>query len=164
LKQENEIIIEFPLFITHVPLSKNKWKKIGYNAIHASPHFTMRNAFVGAMHTYIEKHIPKNLSIEGPVTTEIVVYAPVNYGNVKSLMDRTTNKRKLSWKPPSKDYKPNWDIFNLAAVWLKSLDDAIIKAGILPDDNIEHFQGFGGRFVPVENLEDRKLVYIIKKI
>jgi len=161
---KKEIIIEFPEFITHVPLSKNKWKKIGYNAIHASPHFTMRNAFVGAMHTYIEKHIPKGLKIEGPVKTEVIIHAPLNYGNVKSLMDKKTGVRKLSWKPPAEGYKPNWDIFNLAAVWLKSLDDAVIHAGILPDDNIEYFQGFGGSFVEVKHLHERKLVYKITQI
>lgn len=162
--ETKEIEIVFPEFITHVPLSKNKWKKIGYNAIHASPHFTMRNAFVGAMHTYIEKHMPQGLKIEGPVKTEIIVYAPLNYGNVKSLIDKKTGKRRISWKPPADNYKPNWDIFNLGAVWLKSLDDAAIKAGILPDDNIEHFQGFGGRFVEVSHLDERKLIYKITKL
>ena len=161
---KEEIIIEFPEFITHVPLSKNKWKKIGYNAIHASPHFTMRNAFVGAMHTYIEKHIPKGLKIKGPVKTEVIVYAPLNYGNVKSLMDKKTGIRKLSWKPPAEGYKPNWDIGNLALIWIKALDDVLIKKGILPDDTVEFLRRTTYEFIPVSNFKDRKLVYKLKSI
>lgn len=164
MKTNDELIITFPEFITHVTVSKNKWKKIGYNAIYMCPHFHVRNSFTSAIHTYIEKYMPKNLKIEGPVTTEVIIYVPINYGNVKSVMDKKLGVRKISWKPPSKDYKPNWDIFNLGAVWLKALDDALVHTGALEDDNIAFFNGFGGRFIEVETLEERRIEYIIRKI
>lgn len=160
----SEIKLEFPEFITHIPVSKNKWVKIGYNKIHASVHYTTRAALVAAMHGFIEKHIPNNLTIKAPVETKLTVYAPVNYGVMKMIKDKVTGKRKTSWKPAADDYKPNWDIGNLALIWLKCLDDVLIKKGILPDDTVEFLQRTTYEFVPVENFKDRKLVYQIKTI
>ena len=160
----SEIKLEFPEFITHIPVSKNKWVKIGYNKIHASVHYTTRAALVAAMHGYIEKHIPNNLTIKAPVETKLTVYAPVNYGVMKMIKDKKTGKRKTSWKPAADDYRPNWDIGNLALIWLKCLDDVLIKKGILPDDTIEFLQRTTYEFVPVANFKDRKLAYQIKTI
>ena len=160
----SEIKLEFPEFITHIPVSKNKWVKIGYNKIHASVHYTTRAALVAAMHGYIEKHIPDNLSIDTPVETKLTVYAPVNYGVMKMIKDKKTGKRKTSWNPPADNYKPNWDIGNLALIWIKCLDDVLIKKGILPDDTIEFLRRTQYEFIPVSNLRNRKLVYKIKTI
>lgn len=160
----NEIRIVFPEFITHARISKNKYKKIGYNVIHSSSHFTLRDAFVRSMHNYIEHFMPQGVHIDGPVETEVLIYAPINYGNVRMIKDKVTNAHKLSWNSPKEGYAPNWDIFNLGAVWLKSLDDAAIKAGWLPDDNVQHFRGFSGKFIEVDKLEDRKIVYVMKNI
>ena len=160
----SEIKLEFPEFITHIPVSKNNWVKIGYNKIHASVHYTTRAALVAAMHGYIEKHIPDNLSIDTPVETKLTVYAPVNYGVMKMIKDKKTGKRKTSWNPPADNYKPNWDIGNLALIWIKCLDDVLIKKGILPDDTIEFLRRTQYEFIPVSNLRNRKLVYKIKTI
>lgn len=160
----SEITLEFPEFITHIPQSKNKWIKIGYNRIYASGHFTMRAALVAAMHGYIEKHIPANLDIQAPVETCLTVYAPVNFGNVKRLKNKVTGKPYISWKPARPDYRPNWDIGNLAMIWIKCLDDVLIKKRLLPDDTIEYLTKTTYEFVEVENLKDRKLVYKIKSV
>lgn len=160
----SEIKLEFPEFITHIPVSKNKWVKIGYNKIHASAHYTVRAALVAAMHGFIEKHIPENLTIKAPVETRLTIYAPVNYGVMKMIKDKITGKRKTSWNPAADNYKPNWDIGNLALIWLKCLDDVLIKKGILPDDTIEFLQRTTYEFIPVANFTDRKLVYQIKTI
>ena len=160
----SEIKLEFPEFITHIPQNKKVWIKIGYNKIHASVHFSTRAALVAAMHGYIEKHIPENLTIQGPVETVLTVYAPINFGNMKMLLDKTTGKRKISWKPAEKDYKPNWDIGNLALIWLKCLDDVLIKKGILPDDTVEYLQRTTYEFIPVASFKERKLVYKLKTI
>jgi len=160
----SEIKLEFPEFITHIPVSKNNWVKIGYNKIHASVHYTTRAALVAAMHGFIEKHIPDNLSIDTPVETKLTVYAPVNYGVMKMIKDKKTGKRKTSWNPPADNYKPNWDIGNLALIWIKCLDDVLIKKGILPDDTVEFLRRTQYEFVPVSNLRNRKLVYKIKTI
>lgn len=160
----SELTIEFPEFITHVPLSGKKWVKIGYNKIHASAHFTTRNAFVAAMHKYIDKHIPQDYKIALPVETQLIVYAPINYGDVKRLTDRKTGKARISWKPAPIGYAPRWDIGNLAMVWLKSLDDMLQKKGILPDDTIEFLAKTSYEFIEVPTLKERKLVYKIKTI
>lgn len=160
----SEIKLEFPEFITHIPQSKKVWVKIGYNKIHASVHHTTRAALVAAMHGFIEKHIPDNLSIATPVETKLIVYAPINFGNMKMILDKTTGRRKVSWKPAIAGYKPNWDIGNLALIWLKCMDDVLQKKGILPDDTVEYLQRTTYEFVPVDHLKDRKLVYHIKTI
>ena len=160
----SEIKLEFPEFITHIPVSKKNWVKIGYNKIHASVHYTTRAALVAAMHGYIEKHIPDNLSIDTPVETKLTVYVPINYGVMKMIKDKETGRRKTSWKPAADDYKPNWDIGNLALIWIKCLDDVLIKKGILPDDTVEFLRCTQYEFVPISNLKNRKLVYKIKSI
>lgn len=160
----SELKLEFPEFITHIPQSKNIWIKIGYNKIHASAHYTTRAALVAAMHGYIEKHIPENLTIQGPVETHLTVHAPMNFGAMKMILDKETGKRRVSWKPASKDYKPNWDIGNLALIWLKCLDDVLIKKGILPDDTVEFLQRTTYEFIPVSDFKNRKLVYKLKTI
>ena len=124
----------------------------------------MRAALVAAMHGFIEKHIPENLTIKAPVETRLTIYAPVNYGVMKMIKDKITGKRKTSWNPAADNYKPNWDIGNLALIWLKCLDDVLIKKGILPDDTIEFLQRTTYEFIPVANFKDRKLVYQIKTI
>lgn len=160
----SELKLEFPEFITHIPQSKRVWVKIGYNKIHASVHYTTRAALVAAMHGYIEKHIPENLTIQGPVETRLTVYAPINYGTMKMVLDKETNRRKVQWKPAVPDYKPNWDIGNLALIWLKCLDDVLIKKGILPDDTVEYIRRTTYEFIPVDSLKDRKLEYKLKTI
>ena len=160
----SEIKLEFPEFITHIPVSKKNWVKIVYNKIHASVHYTTRAALVAAMHGYIEKHIPDNLSIDTPVETKLTVYAPINYGVMKMIKDKETGRRKTSWKPAADDYKPNWDIGNLALIWIKCLDDVLVKKGILPDDTVEFLRRTQYEFVPISNLKNRKLVYKIKSI
>lgn len=159
-----ELKLEFLEFITHIPKNKKEWVKIGYNKIHASVHFSTRAALVAAMHGYIEKHIPENLTIQGPVETVLTVYAPINFGNMKMVLDKTTGRRKVSWNPAPADYDPNWDIGNLALIWLKCLDDVLIKKGILPDDTVKHLRRTTYEYEPVDNFKDRKLVYKLKTI
>jgi hypothetical protein len=159
-----KIVLEFPKFITHVPLSKNKWVKIGYNKIHASAHFTVRNAFVAAMHKYIEEHIPNDLKLETPVKTRLIVHVPLNYGSVQRRKDKKTGKAYISWNPAKQAYRPNWDIGNLALVWLKCLDDMLIKKGIIPEDTVEFLKKTTYEFVETKTLDERKLVYELKTI
>ena len=160
----SEISLEFPKFITHIPVNRNKFIKIGYNKIHTGIHFSVRSSLVAAMHGYIEKHIPENLTIQGPCETILTVYCPINYGTMKLVKDKITNQNKTQWSPAKPDYQANWDIGNLAMVWLKCLDDVLIKKGILPDDTVMHLRRTTYEFIPVSNLEDRKLMYKIKTI
>ena len=159
-----ELSLEFPQFITHISKNKNEWIKIGYNKLYAGVHFNVRASLISAMHGYIEKHIPDGIKVIGPVETSLIVYAPINFGSMKMILNKKTNKREIQWKPALTNYKPNWDIGNLATVWLKCLDDVIIKKGILPDDTIEFLRKTSYEFKPVTHFSERKLVYQIKKL
>jgi len=162
MKNKKEIVLTFPEFITHIPQTKKKWIKIGYNKLYASGHFSVRASLVAAMHRYIENNIPEKLSIGSPIETKLIVYAPINFGNVKRLTNKDTGDKYISWKPARKDYEPNWDIGNLALVWLKCLDDVIVKKGILKDDSILYLTKTSYEFIEVETLKERKLVYTLK--
>lgn len=160
----SEVKLEFPEFITHIQQSKNKWVKIGYNKIYSTPHYTMRAAFVKNLHGYLEKHIPSNLSVATPISTHLEVHAPINYGSCRSLYKKKIGKRVFSWNPPKKGYRPNWDIGNLALCWLKCLDDMLIKKGVIPEDTIEYLVKTTYEWIPVDTIQERKLVYNIKTI
>lgn len=157
-----EIILTFPQFITHVPKTKNTFIKIGYHTIYSGLHFAIRSALISAMHSYIEKNIPENLELNGEVCTSLIIYAPINFGNVKMITDKSNNKRRISWKPAKEDYKPSWDVDNLSFAWIKCLNDVIVKKGIVKDDSVKYIRGGSYEFREIENFEDRKLVYTIK--
>ena len=161
---KSEIILEFPEFITHIPQSKKKWVKIGYNALYSSPHYAIRANLVKSMHKYIEENIPDNLKIITPITTQLIVQVPINYGNVKRLKDKATGEFYLNWKPARPDYSPNWDIGNLAWVWLKCLDDVLIKKGILLEDTVEFLRKTSYEFEEVATVQERKLIYKLNTI
>lgn len=160
----SELKLEFPKFITHIPTSKNKAIKIGYNQLYSSPHYTVRSALVNAMHGYIEKNIPDNLDIKSPLQTHLSICVPVNYGNVKRIRDRKTGRYKINWKPARDDYKPNWDLDNLAMVWIKCLNDVIKKKGVIKEDTIEFIKKTTYEYVEVKTLDERKLIYHLKTI
>ena len=83
---------------------------------------------------------------------------------MKMVLDKETGRRKVSWNPAPPDYVPNWDIDNLASIWLKCLNDVLIKKGILPDDTVKYLRKTTYEFIPVYNFKDRKLVYSLKTI
>ena len=119
---------------------------------------------MGAMHSYLEKHIPLNLDIETPIETHLIVYVPINYGAVKRLKNRDTGDFYINWKPAKPHSVPNWDIGNLAMIWLKSIDDVLQKRGVIKDDTVEFVKKTTYEFREVANLKDRKLEYILKTI
>ena len=164
MEKSKYLKLEFPSFITHVPVSKNNWLKIGYNKIHTGLHFSTRASVVACIHGYLENYIPDDLVIETPVQTKFIIYAPINYGSVKMVKVKDSNKRKLQWSKPSSTYRPNWDLGNLAFLWLKALDDVLKKKGILPDDTVEFLSQTTYEFVEIEEFQERKLIYIIKTI
>lgn len=164
MNELEEKILEFPEFITHVPQTKTKWIKIGYNKIHTGSHFSVRNALIGAMHRYLQKYIPENFNVKTPVEMHLIIYAPINYGSVRRIKSTKTGIYNITWKPPKKGYKPNWDIGNLAMVWLKCLDDVLTKKGVIPDDTISYIRKCSFEYKRVMSFEERKLVYTIKTI
>lgn len=95
------------------------------------------------------------LEVPTPIGTHLHIYVPKNYGSVRMV------KGKITWKPPHDRYKPNWDLDNLAFIWLKSLNDGLVKAGVLPDDTVEYLNSTAYSVHYVKNFANRKLVYDI---
>jgi hypothetical protein len=166
-----EVKIEFLKFPTHIQVNnpkrlttKVKYEKIGYNKIYSGNlHFVLRSIMIKGMHKYLLKNIPKDIGmLKTPVETILEVHAPINYGNVKLLFDKNIDKHKISWKKPPDDFEPSWDLDNLVAAWIKTINDCIQKRGIVPNDNVRYITKKTEEFVPCEELDDRKLVLYIK--
>ena len=69
----------------------------------------------------------------------------------------------LRWRPPKKDYTPKWDVDNLW-IWIKAFQDTIVEMGLIDDDNCATIPQTGEiEFIPVETLNERKLVFKITK-
>ena len=151
-----KIKITLPQFPSHVKISKNKSMKLGYNKIYAGINHFVREKTVRQIHDFVEAHVPMGLELPVPVGTHLRIYVPINYGNVRMV------KGNITWKPPHDRYKPNWDLDNLAFIWLKSLNDGLVKAGILPDDTVEYLNSTAYSVHFVKTFEQRKLVYEIK--
>jgi hypothetical protein len=147
-----------PKFPTHIFVSKKKAMKLGYNNIHAGINHYVREKTVKQLHDYIEEYLPTGLKIDGPVGTRLIIYVPINFGSVRML------KGEIRWKVPDKTYKPNWDLDNLAFVWLKILNDSLVSSGIIPEDTVEYLQGTLYKVEFVSTFEERKLVYKIFKL
>lgn len=147
--------ITLPKFPTHVKISKTKSMKLGYNKIYAGVNHFIREKTVKQVHDFVDAHIPTGVTVSTPVGTHLHIYVPMNYGAVRM------SKGQLIWKPPHDRYKPNWDLDNLAFIWIKSLNDGLVKAGILPDDTVEYLNSTSYTVHFVNSFEDRKLIYDI---
>jgi Holliday junction resolvase RusA-like endonuclease len=157
----DEIVLEFPQFITHVKKSKNKYMKIGYNQLYSGVHFSLRSKLINQMHEYILPYIP-NISIQTPVETYLELHVPKNYSDVKMLTRKGTGEKYLNWKAPAEGYSPNWDLDNLVVAWLKAINDCLEKKGIIPDDCVEYVTKKTEEYIPCEHIDDRKIVFTIK--
>lgn len=159
-------IFEFPMFITHVKKNvakderKQDYIKINFNTLHASPHYTIRQTMMRDLHTYIEENLPKDINLlNKQYLTKLDIYIPINYGTVSYRKDKVTNIRKLSWKPPKINYIPNWDIGNIAIVWLKAIDDVLISKKMLQNDTVSYIKGASYEFHEVSHIDERKIIY-----
>jgi len=156
--KKGEIRITIPQFKTHV--NKNNTKKIKINAqsIYSGVHHYTRGKIVGQMHTHIKKHIPEDLDLGDmlPISICMEMHVPKNYEGVKYI------KGELRWKKPADDHKPSWDADN-QWLWIKCFQDSLTAMGRIPDDTVMYIPDTGRVvFIPVDSLEKRKLVFIIK--
>ena len=156
---EKELLsVTMDKFSTHVPLNKkrSKWMKIGFNRIYSGMNFHLRNLVVSHMHEYISSCIPAGVKPLRPgLRCKLIVKVPKNFGNIRRV------KGKLSWKKPPKDHRPNWDLENLANIWIKCINDTLVGREVIPDDTVGVISGISYEFVECEEFEDRELVYKI---
>lgn len=155
--------VEIPQFITHVDKTKTKKLKINGQTIYSGNlHHYTRAKVVKQLHEYLSKHIKEqlgeaDLSHLFPLQITLHFFSPINYGDIRIY------KGGLSWKKPVAGYEPSWDADN-QWIWGKCFNDSLVKCGYVPDDNVAYIQSSGKVvFNEVEELNDRKLLFVIEK-
>tara|TARA_R110002050_G_scaffold116946_2_gene233639 strand:+ start:16792 stop:17283 length:492 start_codon:yes stop_codon:yes gene_type:complete len=155
----NELKIEIPGFITHIAKSKTKWVKINGQRLYTGMNHHLRALIIRRMHDYIKQWIPNGLDIRkmGPLRIKLELHTVINHGDIRMY------RGDLRWRPPKKDYTPKWDVDNLW-IWIKAFQDTIVEMGLIDDDNCATIPQTGEiEFIPVETLNERKLVFKITK-
>tara|TARA_R110000851_G_scaffold78000_5_gene172070 strand:+ start:9930 stop:10406 length:477 start_codon:yes stop_codon:yes gene_type:complete len=147
---------EFPTHMAYTDnkYAPNKMKKLNNQSIYngALNRFS-RATVMKNMHEYITSQIPKGSKVTNyPVKVHYLFRTVRNHGSI------SMRSGKLCWKKPKDDYKSNWDIQNLAMIWMKAVDDACQKAGVIVDDNSDYINGEQFDLEFVENLEDREII------
>lgn len=158
------MVIEIPLFPTHIARSDNKFapnkmQKINNQAIYnGSLNRFARAIVMNNLHDYLAVHMHTYLpaflrsGVQFPVCVELEVHTVINHGDI------SMRKGKTCWKPAKPGYEPGWDIENLASIWIKALNDVFTRSKFIPDDNVKYIDCVGYKFEQVKTLEDRKLV------
>ena len=154
---------EFDLknFPTHIEktdnkVAVNKFVKINNQSIYngAINRFT-RNTVIKNMHKYIEneliKHDFKSISFKSAVSISFKIKTVLNHGNI------SRRSGKINWKKPSKKYVPNWDIENLASIWIKCINDVLVKNGVILDDNVYFLSKISYEFEEVQDINDLEI-------
>lgn len=150
--------IIFKQFPTHIAKTNNarapnKYVKINNQSIYNSNlNRFSRNIAVGNLHKYVIDIIPKGFKAPTPSKIHFVFKTPINHGSI------SRRNGIISWKPAKESYIPNWDIENLATLWVKVINDGLVKSGALPDDSVRYITGISYEFLPVENLKDREII------
>ena len=159
-KKPNEVSIEIPQFLTHIRKSKTSFIKINGQRIFVGMNHHLRSLIVRRMHLYLSKFIPEDLDVSHliPLKISLELHVPRNYEHV-----RMSSKGKLTWKKPKEGFNPKWDADNMW-IWGKCFNDVLVRKGILPDDNVSVVKESGSvKWMEVETLEDRKLIFKLKK-
>tara|TARA_R100000742_G_C4277696_1_gene99793 strand:+ start:154 stop:759 length:606 start_codon:yes stop_codon:yes gene_type:complete len=178
----DKIEISIPLFIKKVMISKARrikyYKEGGKIPIKYSKYgFDSKGRLIDDKGEYI---VANPRTIGKPKYITINGQALYNARMSPHIRSKIVNAVKDSFEPHLNGVKPivdlpvrislklydtirqaNWDLDNQ---WLynKCFQDLIVKKGIIPDDDIKYVTKAGApEFVPVDNEQDRKLVFTI---
>lgn len=155
-----------PEFLTHIAktnnkIADNKYIKINSQSIYngALARFS-RAIVVNNIHEYIESFIGayKGLNIDYPVAIQYEFHTVLNHGSI------SMRKGKINYKPVKDNYKPNFDLENLAGIWIKCGNDTLVKNKVIIDDNVSIIREVSYKFIPVDDLNKRKIVINISPI
>ena len=157
---------EFP---THIAITDNKYKankyiKINSQVLYNNKLQTFSRAIaVENLHKYILKNITKYNVIDYPVKIHYTFYHVINNGDISRRKD-TEGVYSIRWKEPSPTYEPKNDLDNMNWIWIKTIQDCIVKSGIIGNDTLNYVNGFKVDYEQVDKLEDRCIkVEIYKK-
>ncbi len=178
----DKIEISIPLFIKKVMISKSRrikyYKEGGKIPIKYSKYgFDSKGRLIDDKGEYI---VANPRTIGKPKYITINGQALYNARMSPHIRSKIVNAVKDSFEPHLNGVEPivnlpvrislklydtirqaNWDLDNQ---WLynKCFQDLIVKKGIIPDDDIRYITKAGApEFVPVDNEQDRKLVFTI---
>ena len=161
------MIIIIPEFPTHIArtdnkVAVNKMIKINNQSIYnGGLNRFARNIVMTNMHKYLRKQLKpyvktwKREKVVFPISIDLTICTVVNHGSI------SMRSGKICWKYPKEGYEPNWDIENLATIWIKALNDTLTELGFIPDDNIVYIHKISYNFKDVEDLKDRALIILI---
>lgn len=151
--------IRFPEFPTHVPYTNNKRAPNKFIKVNSQSLYNGKLARFGRseavrnLHRFFLRNIPKRLKIRNyPIRIKYIIKTVINHGAI------SLRKGGICWKYPSEEYIPNWDIENLAAIWIKTGNDSLVRAKVIPDDSIDYVTNIEYEFQSVDNLEDREII------
>ena len=151
--------IQLKKFPTHVEytdnkVAPNKLIKVNNQSIYNGRlNRFARNIAVTNLHEWVISQIPNPIPVRKyPVTINYTFRLVKNHG---SIMCRNG---KIFWKPVKPSYEPNWDIQNVAHLWMKVTDDALVKAGVLADDDVRYVKGESYHYEWVDNLDKREII------
>jgi len=166
---KNEIRIEIYKYATHVKKTKNSYTKINGQSIYSGTNHFVRNKIMYELKKHIAQAIPDGLDLSTFLPLEISMewhtvpnYETVKYSKIKnSLIGGIVEKGKV--------YEPSFDVDN-QWIWIKAFTDVISNKKedggkqLIPDDTVKYIPCNGGiKYVPVDSIENRKLVFIIHK-
>ena len=162
-KPASQLRIKMPL-ISHIACTDNKnvpnkmMKINGQSIYNGSLNKFKRAIVVDNMHYYFDYNIPQemlNLNIKSIKSIGYIFHTVINHGTIS----RRNGVR--CWKPAAKNYEPNWDIENLASIWIKTGNDALSKAKVISDDNVSVIKKVMYGFNEVYDIDDLELEVII---
>lgn len=155
-------IKDWPLHVAYTKNKKvpNKYIKLNNQSIYNGRINRFSRATVmDNLHKFWMRKFPKKSKISKfPVNIYYTIKTVINHGDISRRND------KLIWKYPSKNYIPRWDIENLASIIIKSCNDALVIAKIIPDDSVNYVTKISYEFIPVDELNDREIIIKIEEL
>jgi hypothetical protein len=154
------IIDDFP---THIAVSDNKIKankfiKLnGQNIYNDNLNRFKRAHAMNHLHNYIMSILPKT---EVPIYRKVKIkydfFTVINHGDIRRMKSGF-----LTWLEAKDNYEPDWDIENLASIWIKAINDCLQKAKIIKNDNVKYVTGVSYDFHEIQSYQQRKIVVTI---
>jgi hypothetical protein len=144
-------------FPTHAPTSKSykQYIKINGNRIYSGMQHYTRSFVVNFMKDYIKSELPEDFSLNSsmfPITIDIVLCVPINFGNI------SIRKGVLTWKPAELHFVPNWDLDN-QWIWSKVAIDTFKPYFPSKDDNVSQVNSIQVHYYEVPHINDRKIIF-----
>jgi hypothetical protein len=151
------VLDKFPTHIEYTDnkTAPNKFIKINNQSIYNGKLNRFSRAIaVKNLHGYIESKIKQSCCPiqKYPITITYIIKTVKNHGSI------SMRKGKLYWKEANASYVPNWDIDNLAFLWIKAINDTLVKSGIIPEDNVSYVKGGKYKIKYVKDLNNREII------